>query len=227
MGLDASKAAGGAPRTPPLAAAAYPGRLVQVVDLGLQPRSYQGQEKEPVQEISLTYELVDTFLLDEDGEEDPSKPRWVSESFPLFNLDSEKAKSTLRYKILDPEMKYGGDFAKCVNTPVMVSIVQNPSKRSGRVYNNVSGLSIMRAKEAERCPELVNEPRIFDLDAPDQETFDKLPEWVQDKITSNLNWKGSEAEKVLKVREDGSGSKEASTEDTVQVAGDVADDNPY
>ncbi|MCI0528939.1 MAG: hypothetical protein L0Y56_15995, partial [Nitrospira sp.] len=66
MGINAANAKGGAPRTPPLENGLYPSRLVQVIDLGLQPRSYKGEDKEPQGMIMLTYELVDAFLLDED-----------------------------------------------------------------------------------------------------------------------------------------------------------------
>ena len=46
----------------------YPGRLVQLIDFGLQPqRPYMGKDKPPAQEIGLTYELVDEFMKDDDG----------------------------------------------------------------------------------------------------------------------------------------------------------------
>src|SRR3546814_6949836 len=55
LGLNAKNAAGAARNYEPLPAGTYPARLVQVVDLGLQPqRPYQGQEKSPAQEIMQT-----------------------------------------------------------------------------------------------------------------------------------------------------------------------------
>ena len=104
MALNAKTASsGGGMNIEPLEPGTYPARLVQVVDLGVQAqRPYQGKEKDPVQEILLTYEFVDEFLKDEDGNEETDKPRWLSESMPLFNLSSERAKSTLRYNALDP-----------------------------------------------------------------------------------------------------------------------------
>ena len=221
MAANAKTAAGSAPRTPPLEAGTYPARLVQVIDLGVQEqRPYQGQEKPPAQEISLTYELLDEFLLDEDGQEQLDKPRWVSERFVLHNLASEKAKSTKRYTALDPEELADGDFFALVNTPVNVTIVQNPGKE-GRIYNNVAGISPMRSKDAERAPALVNEPRVFDLDAPDMAVFEQFPDWIKEVIKSNLNYAGSALQYSLV---DGSTSDEPDGDD---AQGPEDNDNPF
>ena len=80
----------------------------------------------------------------------------------------------------------------------MLNIVQNESK--GAVYNNVSGLSSMRAKEASKAPELVNPPKVLDLSNPDVEIFKSLPTWVQELITKeNLDFSGSPLQKLLEV----------------------------
>ena len=74
----------------------YPGRLVQVIDFGLQPqRPFKGQDKPPAYELGTTYELVDEFMKDENGEDIEDKPRWVSESFPFHSLAADKAKNPL------------------------------------------------------------------------------------------------------------------------------------
>lgn len=181
-------------------AGTYPARIVQVLDLGVQPqRPYKGQAKAPVQEVMITYEMLDEFCLDENGEPVEDKPRWLSETLPLHSLDVELAKSTKRYLALDPNEQFGGDFTLLVNVPCMVTIVQNAGKgdNAGKVYNNISGVSAMRAKEAARAVELVNEPKVFVLDEPDMVIYKSLPEWLQEKIAGNLNFKGSALQKAL------------------------------
>lgn len=174
----------------------YPGRLVQIIDLGLQAQKpYQGQEKKPVNELMLTYELVDVFMVDKDGKEVEDKPRWISETLPFYGLYADKAKSTKRYLAFDPQNVYGGDFAQCVNTPVNVTVVTGGS--GDKLYDNVGNVSPMNAKKAAACPELKNPPKVFDLDSPDMETFNKLPQWIQDKIKSNLNFQGSKLQKLV------------------------------
>lgn len=180
----------------PLDAGTYPSRLVAIIDVGLQnQRPFQGEDKPPAREIALTYELTDEFMKDEDGQELKDKPRWITEILPFHNLTSEKAKSTLRYKALDPVQKFEGDWSKLINSPVSVTIVLNPKK--DRIYENVGGISAMRAKDAEKLPPLKNEPIVFDLDTPSMDLWKRIPKFLQDKIKANLEYAGSPLQKLL------------------------------
>lgn len=181
---------------PIIEAGVYPARIVQILDMGLQAqRPYQGKEKPPANEISITYELVDSFMVDEQGNELEDKPRWISESLPLHSLNADKAKSTQRYTAADPNNVFNGDFSKLVDSPVNVSIVHN--QVGDKTYVNIAGIAAMRPKDAAKCPELVNPPKILDLDAPDAEIFNSLPQWIQEKIKKNLNFNGSKLQAVL------------------------------
>lgn len=184
----------------PIEPGTYPVRVAQVIDLGLQnQRPYQGQEKPPAYELMITYEFLDEFCVDENGNEDEDKPRWLSETLPLRSLQAEKAKSTQRYYALDPSESLDGDFTQLVGVAANASIVQNAGKGKnvGKVYNNIAALSAMRSKDSAKAPELKNEGKVFDLDDPDVEVFNSLPEWIQDKIKDNLEYAGSELEKAL------------------------------
>lgn len=193
----------------------YPARLVQIIDLGLQAqRPYKGQDKPPVQEIMLTYELVDTFMVDKDGNDVEDKPRWISETLPFYGLYADKAKSTQRYTALDPNGDYDGDFSKAIGQPINVTIVNNPGK-DGKVYDNVGTVSTMRQKDADKCPELQNPTKVFDLDAPDMDVFNSLPQWIQDKIKENLNYEGSALQKLAGV---GNQKKPAAKQDAPKPA---------
>lgn len=198
MGLNASKVEnkGGGDKVTQevIAEGVYPARLVQVLDLGLQAqRPYKGEDKDPKDEIMLTYEFVDEFMKDEDGNEILDKPRWYSETLPLIHLNSERANSTKRYKALDPKLEHGGDFTALVGYACNVSIGHNPGrgKHEGKVFANIQGIAPMRPRDADKCPELINPPKVFDLDDPNLEIFLSLPEWVQDKIKGNLKFGGS------------------------------------
>ena len=189
----------GGNRPPALDPGTYPGRLVLVVDLGLQnQRAYKGKEKSPGREISLTYEFSDEFMLDEDEHDIIDKPRWLSESFVLYNRESEKAKSTKRYTALDPNNNFNGDFLKCVGTPVSITVVQNPNTNNPeRPYENIAGITPMRPKDVQLTAELVNEAVVFDLEEPDLESFMKIPKWIQKRVMENLEFRGSLLERLL------------------------------
>jgi hypothetical protein len=196
----------------------YKARLVQLIDLGLQPqRPYQGQEKKPAYEIMLTYELVDEFMKDDNGDDIEDKPRWVSETFALHPLTNDKAKSTKRYEAFDKEHEFDGDFTKCIGAPILVTIVNN--KVGDKVYDNVANLAAMRAKDAVACPPLVNPTKMFDLSSPDMEVFNNIPQWLQDKIKGNLEFAGSPLSAKL------GGDKAPPAKKEAKVKPPVEDDN--
>lgn len=181
---------------PELEAGTYPGRLVQVIDLGLQPqRPYQGQPKPPKHCIMTTYELNDEFMLDDNGEVDEDRPLWVGEDLPMNPLTSDLAKSTKRYLALDPEQHHEGDWSEVIAEAVNITIVLN--KSGDRVYQNIASTAPMRTKDKDRMAPLKNEPKIFALSDPDLSVFTSLPEWIQEKIKSNLEYAGSKLEKLL------------------------------
>lgn len=203
MSLNASKikSKSSFKRPPALQPGSYPARLVQVVSLGLQKqRPYKGEAKDPKHELMTTYEFLDEFLIDEEtGEEMKDKPRWLSETFAFHPLSIDKAKSTQRYLALDPKIEFGGDWAKLVGMPCMLTITNSKGKGeySDITYENIAGVSTMREKDAAKAPTLVNDTRVFDVDDPDLEVFTSLPDWLKDKIKGNLEFAGSALDKAL------------------------------
>lgn len=204
MGLNASESkntGGGGGNAPLLEPDTYVARLVVVADLGLQAqRPFKGEEKPPAYEILTTYELVDQFMKDEDGEDIKDKPRWQSESFVLYPLSSERATSTKRYNGIDGKNLYGGDWTKLVGEPCMVTLVHSPGKgqNQGKTYVNIANVSPVPSAMRDGVAELVNEPVIFDMDNPDLEAFNKLPNFVQEKIKGGLEFEGSALDGLLK-----------------------------
>lgn len=224
MALNANKAGGGKNFTaqPNIQAGVYPARLVQILDLGLQAQKpFQGKEKAPVQEIMFTYELVDEFMKDEDGKDMEDKPRWISESMPFYGLFADKAKSTQRYNAFDPSGAFDGDISRAIGIPINVAVVNNVV--GDKTYDNVGAVSTMRPRDAQTCPEPKNPTKVFDLDAPDMEVFNKLPKWLQDKIKGNLNYEGSVLQKAL----GGKPVEAAKPEPVQEKAPAEAENNPY
>ena len=172
----------------------YMCRVAQIVDLGIRPREKWDtvtngyvidNEKAPCQVMMVTYEFTTEFVKDAKGVEDQEKPRWLSETLNLFSLDIDLATSTKRYKAIDPLISKDGDWTQLVGAPCMVTIVQKKNGKSkiGSVAPAIKGVPM---------PELKNEPKVFLMDDPDMEIFGSLPEWLQEKITTALNYQGSE-----------------------------------
>lgn len=232
MALNAKRAAGGGNnkefiQQANLEPGNYPARVAQIIDFGLQAqRPFQGQDKPPMQVVGMTYELLDEFMKDEKGEPIEDKPRWISEEFPLHNLRADRAKSTQRYNALDPKEVHDGDFTALIEMPCMVTVVNNPGK-DGKVYDNVGAVSAMRPRDAANAPPLKNPPKVFVLDTPDMEVFNKFPKWIQDKIKANLNFKGSKLEKLLGGQAAEAAGEPPFDEDEDPIVVDAKDNNPY
>lgn len=204
MGLNAAKKKipeGNHKKAAAVEAGNYPGRLVQVVDLGLQKqRPFKGEPKPPVQEVMLTYELGTEFMLDEDGNPQEDKPRWLSESIPFHNIGALNATSTKRINVLDPKGVHEGDLAVMTGLPCTITVVTNIQKATkegeeDKIYTDVG--NITPPMKGFEVPELKNDPRVFDLEEPDMEVFKLLPQWVQQKLKDNLEFQGSVLQKVL------------------------------
>lgn len=179
-------------RPEPLEAGTYPARVVQIISLGLQEqRPYKGDPKPPRNDLMVVYELADEFLLDEDGNEDETKPRWVRERFPLHPLDSDLAISTKRYTALDPDWEKKGDILATIGTPCLVQLSRDKSNKDESVYNNIRGVTAMRSKDAAKAVPLVNPTTVFDHTEPDQKAWDTQPKWIQDIIKVGLEYEGS------------------------------------
>lgn len=209
-------------------------RIAQVIDLGLhhkdvwddaQKKFFKDLDKAPVNMLMVTYEFVTEFMKDEQGNDVEDKPRWLSEEFALYPLKSDLATSTKRYKAIDPKEEHKGDWGKLGAYPCTVTIAHKKSGKAkiGNVAPPMKGMAV---------PELKNPVKIFDLSAPDLDIFRSLPEWLQERIKSNLQYEGSPLQKLLaggvvepqkEVVEEGVG------EDAVepQVAEEEDNDNPW
>lgn len=178
----------------------YPCRVAQVIDLGLHHKDVwddvnkkyvKATDKAPVNMLMLTYEFTTEFVKDEEGNELEDKPRWLSERFPVYALDSDLATSTKRYNAFDPGAKrFGGDWASIASEPCSVSIThtKNGKAKIGNVAKPMKGMQVA---------ELKNPVKVFDLVEPDLDVFNSLPQWLQDMIKENLEYEGSPLQALL------------------------------
>ena len=182
-----------------LAVDSYMARIAQIIDLGLQPRELWDTvsnkyvvdtEKRPQNKVMVTYEFLTEFCVDAAGVPDETKPRWLSEEIFLLPLFSDLATSTKRSKAIDPQGKLAGNWEEYCTLPCTVTIAHKASGKAkiGMVTPAMKGIPY---------PELKNQPKLFLLDSPDLEVFGSLPDWVKDKIKSNLEYNGSALDKLL------------------------------
>lgn len=183
-------------KQPTLEAGAYPARLWLIAILGTQKqRPYKGEEKPPVTEIALTYELQDEYMVDEDGELLEDKPRVVGEIIPFYSHEAEKSKCAKRYLALDPQAVHDGDWSELSEAPCMVTITVN--QVGDKEYTNVQSISAMREKDVKRAHDLVNPAILFDFYEPDGEVWERMPNWLKEKCKQAIDYPGSALEKLV------------------------------
>jgi len=177
---------------PLIAAGSYPARVAQIIDLGVQPRkAWKGTEKSPVDQIWFTLELPTEFMLDADGNEEKDRPRWLSRKINMFSSTQENAVSTKFMEALDPTGELEDDWGKLLGFPCTVIVTHS---KDGK-YCNIGSISpVMKGMKID---ELQNEAKLFDLENPDMELYEDLPEFLKEMISSNLNFKGSTLEQAL------------------------------
>ena len=81
----------------------------------------------------------------------------------------------------------------------------------------------MRSKDADKLGDLVNDPKVFDLDEPDLDVFLSLHEWIQNKVKANLDFEGSDLEKMLKEHSPKDEKKQDKSEEKKEESSDDED----
>lgn len=151
------------------------GVLIECIDLGT---IYQEKWEKDAHQIRLVWELDELM---NDGQ-----PFVIGKTYNLSLFKNGKNIAKLRedleawlgHEIKESELKEGFDFSKLLGLNCVMTITH--SENNGKVYANIA--SIGAVPKGQNVLEPVNEPKFLDLDAFDQEIFDSLPTWVQDRI---------------------------------------------
>jgi len=122
----------------------HEGRLVYVGDLGLQERSYMGDEKPPAQQLSLGIEIIGEKVTI-DGKEQP-RLMWTK-PFNIFYQMNELGNEYKYYKVFKPTAQEGqvADWDNVLGSPCNV-IVKHQAGKEGRVYDNIDSIAPIPAK---------------------------------------------------------------------------------
>jgi hypothetical protein len=178
----------------PVPAGAFIGRAFGLVDLGTQTVQTQEGEKH-LPKVRL---MVELFGEDSDGNpltvevDGVTKPMVVSKIYTA----SLHAKSNLtkelnawRGKAFTPDELKGFNISKLVGAYGLFNITHNQSKDGTKTYANIAGVSPLPSALKNSKPAPVHENVIFDFDAPSDEVFAALPEWLQGTISQSPEYK--------------------------------------
>jgi len=160
----------------PIGEGTFPARISQVLDLGRQKNEYEGREtNKPT--LWITFELP-TETINVDGVD---KPRWLSSEFTKSTNDKAKLFKVVK-AVDDNELK---EFSDLLGKGLLVVI---GTTKGGK--DKFAGATALPKGMA--VAQLANKPVYFDIENPDFDIFNKLPKFLQDKITGSSDWKFEE-----------------------------------
>lgn len=172
----------------------YVARLLGITDLGHQPGfSHAGKDYESEWKFEFTYELIGTEM--EDG-----RPFVVSEE--VANKDSENVQSGMVSKLVARcksllgvrDYKEGlQDLERLLGCACMVNVTYN---KNG--YAQIKGTAAVGSiPNGMVVGALHNEVYFFDMDEPEMDLWEKMPDFKREKIQNALNFNDTELAKTL------------------------------
>ena len=176
---------------PPLAADTYPAVCVGVIDLGEQ---HSEKFKNYQNKVMFLFEIIGETV-DVDGE---AKPRWLSKEYTLsLSEKSNLAKTITAWtgrEITDDENENGFDVSTLLGRKALV--VVTCKENDNGTFNDIT--VITSPPKMIQIPDAQSEQLMFEVESWNAEVFEKLPEWIQNKIKKSTEYqtKYAPAEKV-------------------------------
>lgn len=164
-------------------------RCYKMVDVGTQTETGQYGTKEN-RKIYLYWEL----LQDDDGEEirmEDGQPFSIFNSYKLSMHQKANLRKHLdawRGKKFTEEEAADFDLTKLLGAFCKLQITHSTSKDGQKTYANIEAIMSTKKKV-----DGVNEICSFNIENPDMEVFNDLPQWLQDKIEDAPEWQDDDS----------------------------------
>jgi hypothetical protein len=154
-------------------------RLVSIIDLGTQ-KVVRGEQEKEQRKIMLTFELPDeTYEYETKEGEKKNGVKLKSNQFTLSWSDKSSLRNFIETRQgVQTLWEEGLDVSVWLGKSGIGTIQHNSS--NWKTYDNLEAVApLMKWMEEKKQ---VTESLYFDLDNFDAKLFDKLPQWIQDKI---------------------------------------------
>ena len=176
----------------PIEAGSYPARIYQIIHIGT-VAGYQGQFQNKVR---IGFELpTEMHVFDE---KKGPQPRVISQDYTLSF--SEKANLRKLIVACDPkafELDDNGlveefDVESLMGKSLLVTIGNKPKKDGTGIYAFLEGVT--RLPKGMVCEKAINDPIKLSYDNWDNEVFEKLPDFIKEKIKGSDEYKAMTGE---------------------------------
>lgn len=171
------------PKTPTIEPGVYMALCVGVIDLGEQ---YSEKYKNYSNKVQIVWELP-TETVEVDGKQEPKQ---LSKEFAVATKSGCKLRSCIESWVgrkMDDEAFSEFDLFDLIGRPCQLNVLNSESGE----YSNVDNVIPV----PKGMPDMTSDtPTIrWDMDAWDNAVFDKLPEWVKDKIKKSTQYQKEHA----------------------------------
>ena len=157
-------------------------RCYQIVDLGHQTTSFEGEVK-VVPQVRITWELSELMA---DGRPFSISREYTASFGPKANL--RKMLEAWRGRPFTTEELNSFSLENVLGAPCMLSVIHKPSKDGTKMYANVG--SVVALPKGMPCPELFNPAVKFDISEFDENVFNSFPDWLRAKILLSKEMEG-------------------------------------
>lgn len=165
----------------------YIARCYQMIEIGTVNESFQGESK-TMKKVRIGWELPsETRVFNpEKGEQ----PMVISQEYTLSMNEKANLRKMLaswRGKDFTEEEAKSFDITKLLGVPCMLNVIHKPSKTdASKMYQSISSVSAM--PKGMKAPDQVNPFLLLSYDQFDQEVFDKLPDFIKQKMQSSSEY---------------------------------------
>jgi hypothetical protein len=159
-----------------------------VVDLGIQKTTFKNQAKSQHQ-VYIRWEVPDERVTyDKDGKTIEG-PCSIGATYTLSlseKANLRKALENWRGQAFTEDELKGFDITSIAGKCCQI-MVQHKSS-GGKTYANITGVMGISREQKERARAAKSEVGvlIFELDDPDQEIYERLPNWIKEKLESRI-----------------------------------------
>lgn len=185
MGFTATKPLGGNYSPPP--AGMHIARCYRLIDLGTQPKSYQGKPTGEARKVMAGFELLGDDVMP-DG-----RPYTINKSWFLSLHEKATLRKDLeswRGRAFTAEEEGSFDVSKLLGAYCLLNIGEEVGD-DGAAYTKIKAINpVMKGMTK---PPAKNDNILFDADEPDMQLYESFSDKLKETINSSREWKARKA----------------------------------
>jgi hypothetical protein len=170
-------------------------RCIRIIDLGTQTEEFEGNEKR-VKKVQLSFELIgQTFTLNEGEEDEREVPFVVHKEYTAsIGAKANLGKDIAAWlgKKIDPSDEF--EIDQLLGKECQVQVITAATKKDGKEYSKINAILAIPAKTKVPKAESPLQSLYLEDGGFDQDTFDALPEFLQERIEDSPEYKALFAE---------------------------------